>query len=244
MIRRYFLPLPRWVGWSFFVSGAFLAGAIFNWAAAEGGGALFLTSLILSGPGLAKIASRCSVGNPTEEQLDRWLEKDLEEISLRAAAAQPCEPGLKGPIWIRGLPLREIDDPQVYYKKGRDALIRFTPVTAVGLRFGPEEVSAWRCQWDLFTGTAGAAEAAIFPKDAFSVSPRLEDGSLRGRKTRHPDLRMELSSGITITAPGRAPWAIPLGHAAIAQALGGGAFAASGAEEVLGQGGERMNERR
>ena len=237
-IQRYFRPLPRWPGWSLLISGAFLVGGLFNVVFSEGGGGLILLGAGLSGPGLYRIFAYYRVAEPTEKQIDGWIEEDLhglQEQALRQAGVPEAEQ-TAAPVFIRGLPLRDLDDPSVHYKKGRDGVIRFTPVRAGALFFTGRKLRAYICEWDHLAGRALYERVDEFPRgEGTSIASQWPGDLLQANGKKFRRLRMDRAAGIAITTAGGTVLAVPLVHPEIIAAMEGGELATQRADEALAE---------
>ena len=235
-IQRYFRPFPRWPGLSLLISGAFLVGGLFNVFFSEGGSGLILLGAGLSGPGLCRIFAYYRVAEPTVTQIDGWIEEDLQglqEQALRKGGVPEAEQ-TAAPVFIRGLPLRDLDDPVVHYRKGRDGLIRFTPIRAGALFFTGRKLWAYICEWDLLAGRALYERVDGFPYgEGTAITSQWPGELLQVNGKRFRRLKMDKAAGIAITAAGGTALAVPLVYPEIIEAMGGGELATQRAGEVI-----------
>lgn len=116
---------------------------------------------------------------PSDDEVDRLIEADLQDLNGRALNKTGTDASeLVGEtVFITGPRLWGVS-AQVAYRKGADAVIRFSPVGVTILNFTRDQVIAYSCALDLFTGNAlNESTDEYFYRDIVSVSTKTKSHS-------------------------------------------------------------------
>lgn len=144
-IKLYFAQFPQW-------TMAVVAVGFVIVMAAEGwpGWTFGIGAILLGGT----MGVRWFVARPSDGQMDRWRDEDLNELQPRALS----KAGLDTSDLVRdckvviGPRFRNLGGAEFGFRKGIDNRARFTPVNVTIINFTEHQLVAYQCGLDLTTG--------------------------------------------------------------------------------------------
>ena len=143
---------------------------------------------------------------PTDQQMDEWLEKDLEGLNKKALdKVGTDESELVGePVEITGPRFWDIGGAKIHYKRGNDKIIRFTPLEISVINFTQNQLLAYSCVYDFTTGKAlNESTDEYFYKDVVSVATKSESCSVTfksGQSTK--TIQLDAAETFVLTTSG------------------------------------------
>ncbi len=192
-IKRYFKPFPKWAVWLLVVGLPLLL--------VKGIG--LVLGLVLIGVGVWAIFD--SSKKPTDQQVDRWIEEDLNGLNAKALTKSGTDQSeLVGEtVQVWGPRFWNVGGAAVSFKKGKDKFFRYTPIGVSVINFTSSQLVVYQCALDLNTGnplSEGTKE--YFYKDVVSVatqamSKTFRKGELSAKGLRGP-LKKALDSAGTL----------------------------------------------
>lgn len=227
-IKAYFAPFPWWTVWSIIGVTACIAwqGIFFayglGWIAIVGAG-WFLQDWFR---------------RPSDESVDLWTQEDLAKVIPRALERCQLDPGdtIKDPDIITSIRLRSFGKAFFGVRRGRDHLLRFTPIHVVVINYTKHQLVMYQCALDLTTGVPlNERVDEYFYKDIVSVTtasqvltlPRGEvDDKIFARfpgleKTMIGDnLQLKCAESFILTTSGATSVEVVLRDPALMEALG------------------------
>ncbi len=167
-IRRYFKKFPVWAV-VFVLFGVLLLLAA--WDEPIGGAMATGVVLLLWGIGALILWLR----RPADAEMDALLNSGMQDLEKRALAAtglSESELVQKNRV-IRGPRFWDISGATAGIRKGRDRVVRFTPVGVTIINFTPNQIVSYQCAYDLLTGKPiRESTYEYFYQDVVSVSTR------------------------------------------------------------------------
>ncbi|MBT9165836.1 MAG: hypothetical protein DDT25_00498 [Chloroflexi bacterium] len=218
MIRKYFKTMPQWA-----IGIATLGGVLFLIGLGVGA-ELVIVGIV--GIGIGALGIYSSMGQkPTDQQMDKWLEEDLQSINKKALDKMGTdESELVGePVQITGPRLWDVGGADVAYGKGKDGIIRFTPVAVTVINFTQNQLLAYSGVFDFATNkmlNEGTDE--YFYKDVVSVSTKSESRSVViGTGARASTLQLNAAETFTLTTSGGTSIAVLLRDPTLIEKMAG-----------------------
>ena len=162
-IKAYFAPFPWWAVWA--VTGISVCIAWQGIFFAYGLGWIVIAA---AGWFLKDWFRR-----PSDESLDLWTQEDLAKVIPRALEKCQLDPGdtINDPDTITSIRLRSFGKAFFGVKRGRDHLLRFTPIHVVVINYTQYQLVIYQCALDLTTGVPlNERVDEYFYKDIVSVT--------------------------------------------------------------------------
>jgi len=262
MILKYFQPFPDWA----FLAVLLGVSLLFLWILSFGEADEMTTllgvfGLIAAIAGVVLIYSHLK-GQPSDYQVDKWLEEDLKYLSRRAVDKCGADDSelIAEPVTITGPYIWYTGDAKVLFKKGKDNILRFTPIRVVVVNFTQKQLLIYSCVYDLIDGKLlNESTDEYFFKDVVSVSTRLESmsitipesvykllarqswkqswklgNSLRGRATSGTNtIQLNNVETFTLTTTGGTSISIVLRDPDLTKIMGGGVIPTTRAEKAV-----------
>lgn len=180
-IRAYFKRLPHW-------PFAVAAVGLLMIVAADGAFGYLLGILAMAGAGAVCI--RWFQAQPSDAQMDSWLEEDLENLEPRALAKGGLDPSdrVRDSVLVIGPRFSGLGGADFGFRRGADGRARFTPVDVTLINFTEHQLVVYQCALDRTTGkplnecveeyfyndvVAVATRAEAFTYDVAALDPKL-----------------------------------------------------------------------
>lgn len=143
-------------------------------------GFLILLGILLAGAGggwLYYILSKAI----TDAEVDQWIREDLSSFASESLNKMGIDMDeLVGePLVVIGPRLWDYEG-RTYVKKGKDGVLRFSPVEAMVLNQTQNQLAIYQCVFDLTTGHLSHVDTdEYFYKDIVSISTKTESKTVR-----------------------------------------------------------------
>jgi hypothetical protein len=233
-IKKYFTRFPKWT------VGLIIVGVPL--VAAYGLG------LILIVVGILKIVFWKN--RPSDRQMDAWLEEDLRDMETRALERTGLDKSEKRAetVVLTGLRFWNIGGAEVGIQKGKDDIVRFTPVGLTVINFTENQLVAYQCALDRMTGNPlSESTDEYFYQDVVSVSTQTESmtwdkamlSSAGLAKTplaalmKHDQLQFNAAKMFVLTTSGGTSIKVVLDEPALIESMGGGSIPTERADRAI-----------
>lgn len=156
-IKKYFAPFPKWAVVMILLGLPLLAAKGFG--------------ILLIGIGIWGIVAYSK--RPSDAEMDTWIAEDLKGLmkkSLDKTGTDESE--LVGEsVMVTGPRFWSVGGAEVHFKKGKDNVLRFSPIGVTVLNFSQNQLLSYQCAVDLTTGnTLNESTDEYFYRDVVSVS--------------------------------------------------------------------------
>jgi hypothetical protein len=245
MIRKYFKLFPKWAIWMIVIGVVVLGvpnlgvlglgvldlprelNALTAYANPK------IVGLVFVGIGFLGIFSY-ALGKPTDQQMDEWLEEDMEDLKKKALNKMGIDEAelVSEPVIITGPRLWDIAGADVLSKKGKDDILRFTPISVSIINFAQNQLLAYACVFDFTTGnTLNESTDEYFYKDVVSVSTKSESKLVR--IPRKGTIHLNAAETFTLTTTGGTSASVLLRDPKLIEKMGGGEIPTTRAEKAI-----------
>src|SRR6266705_715705 len=160
-IKKYFEPFPKWAVGIIFAGIPLLIS--------------YGLGIILIIVGILKIAFWKK--KPKDRQIDVWVAEDLQHMESKALQQTGLDESqlVRESVLLTGLRFWNIGGAEIGIRKGKDDVIRFTPIGVTVINFTEHQLVSYQCVLDLMTGNAlSESTDEYFYRDVVSVSTRTE----------------------------------------------------------------------
>ena len=227
MIRNYFNPFPKWAIWMIVIGVVVLLIGI-----GTGVGAI-LVGIVIAGIGGFGIYSY-GQGKPSDQQMEEWLEEDLKGLSKKALDKMGTDETelVSESVQVTGPRLWDIGGAEVFFKKGKDNVLRFTPVGVSIINFTQNQLLGYTCVIDFTTGKAlNESTDEYFYKDVVSVATKSESKSVSIAKLG--TVQLDAAETFTLTTSGGTSLSVLLRDPTLIEKMGGGEIPTTRAEKAI-----------
>lgn len=224
MTNAYFNKFPNWA------LGVILVGIIA--CAAGGGGIAFGLLLIAAGGGAIYLSMG---GKPTDQQMDEWLDEDLKALGYKSLGKTGTDETelVSESVSVVGPRIWDTGRAEVKYKKGRDNVLRYSPVGVSVINFTKNQLIAYTCVFDRFTDNAlNESTEEYFYKDVVSVSTKTESLNVSGT-SGGATIHLKTGECFTLTTSGGTSLTVFLRDASLIEKWGGGELPTTRAEKAI-----------
>lgn len=233
-IKKYFKPFPKSAVWMI-ILGVPLTAA-------------FGLGIILIILGVWRILSWRR--RPSDRQVDEWIEDDLRGLEKRALERTGLDESelVSETVLLTGLRFWNIGGAEVGIQKGRDDVIRFTPLGVTVLNFTEHQLVAFQCALDLMTGNPlSESTDEYFYRDVVSLSMKTESmtwdkamlSSAGLSKTplsdlmKHGKLQFNAANLVELTTSGGTSIEVVLDDPTLIESVGGGKIPTERADKAI-----------
>lgn len=167
-VRLYFVKFPKWT------LGSIIIGFLL-FALNDGLGSQFL-GIAAMGVG-ALISFLWITMRAKDQQMDTWLEEDIEHLKPRALTKGDLDPSeiVREPVVVVGPRFRSLGGAFFGFRRGGDRRARFSPVNVTIINFAEHQLVTYQCALDLTTGKAlNECIDEYFYNDIVSVATKSE----------------------------------------------------------------------
>jgi len=232
-IKKYFKKFPKWAIWMIIIGLPLLAAKF--------------VGVIPIGLGIWGIVSYYQ--KPSDEQMDAWIQEDLQNLRTRALAKTGLDPSeiIAEPVMVYGPRFWNIGGAEVGIKKGNDNIVRFMPIGVTVINFTAHQLVACQCALDLTTGKAlSESTDEYFYRDVVSVSTQsksktyekaeigkgLSEGLLKGLMTAGK-LQFNAAEMFILTTSGGTSIEVVLRDPQLIESVGGGSIPTAMADKAV-----------
>jgi hypothetical protein len=226
-IARYFAPFPKWTVW------AIVAGVLLIAVGSQAGGGVLLIGLGAVAIGVIGVWMAVG-GKPTDEEMDRHIADDLSHAkrkSLQKAGIDDSE--LVGEsVVVPGPRFWNTAGAQVHWKKGKDRVLRFTPINVSVLHMTQHQIISYQACLDLTTGGfLNEATDEYFYRDVVSVATKTESKTFESKKLG--TLQLNAAETFVLTTSGGTSVETLLRDPKLIELMGGGEIPTTDAERAI-----------
>jgi len=222
-IKKYFKPFPTWAVW--FI----LAGLI---VALFGGGAIVAGIIILA---IGAIGIYGAIGGkPDDKKMDEYIAEDLSQAKIKSLQKTSIdESELVGEsVVVTGPRLWNTADADILHKKGKDGILRFTPINISVLHMTQHQIVSYQCCLDLTTGNyLNESTDEYFYKDVVSVATKTESKSYSSEK--FGTIQLDAAETFVLTTSGGTSVETVLKDPKLIDIMGGGDIPTTEAERAI-----------
>ena len=225
MIRGYFKKFPKWAVIFIIIGLLIMLG---------GSGGAFVAGLVFCGLGGFGIFSFSS-GKPTDQQMDEWLEEDLCQLTKKALNKTGTDESelVAESVQVTGPRLWDVGGASVFWKKGGDGVLRFTPVGVSVISFTQNQLVGYTCTLDRTTGnTLNENTDEYFYRDVVSVATKTESKTVQIQGISS-SVQMNAAESFTLTTSGGTSLSVVLRDPTLIEKMGGGEIPNTRAEKAI-----------
>jgi hypothetical protein len=220
--KKYFKPFPKWAVWMIIIGLPFLAQ--------------YGLGLVLIGVGVWGLVDWNK--KPNDAQMDAWLDEELKVLHGKALSKTGTDPSeLVGePVMVTGPRFWNVAGAEVAFKKGKDNVLRFTPVGVTVLNFTPNQLIAYSAALDLTTGNIlNESTDEYFYRDVVSVSTKTKRMNVQASGTGALKGGLQLNDAETfeLTTSGGTSIEVLLRDPSLIEKMGGGDIPTTRAEKAI-----------
>lgn len=226
MIRNYFKPFPKWAAWMIAI------GVVIFLIGLGGSAGAIITGIVIAGIGGFGIY-HYSQGKPTDQQMDEWLEEDLKDLTKKALNKLGVDETelVSESVQVTGPRLWDVGGADVLFKKGKDNILRFTPIDVDIINFGQNQLLVYNCAFDFTTGNAlNERTDEYFYKDIVSVATKTES---KTAQIRNRQIQLNDAEVFTLTTSGGTYISILLRDPTLIKKMGGGEIPTTRTEKAI-----------
>lgn len=233
-IKKYFKPFPKMAVWLIIV-GVPLSAA-------------FGLGIILIIIGIVKIVFWKK--KPNDRQMDEWLAADLQHMENRAIERNGLDESelVSETVLLTSLRFWDIGGAEIGIRRGKDDIIRFTPIGITVINFTEHQLVAFQCALDFMTGNAlSESTDEYFYRDIVSVSTQTESmtwdkamlSSSGFAKTplaalvKHGKLQFNAAKKFKLTTSGGTSIEVVLDDSTLIKSVGGGTIPTERADKTV-----------
>ncbi len=224
-ISKYFTSkFPKWAIWLVVVGVLALLGP----------NAVKVVGLVMIVGGGFAIYSSTQVASDGE--IDEWTQEDLNKLNKRSLDKLGIDTSeLVGEgVIVTGPRLSNLGPAKFGFRKGKDNVLRFTPVNSTLINFTKDQLLVYRCALDLLTGNpVNEATDEYFYRDVVSVQTASETASVSLPGTELQGLQCNAAETFKLTTSGGTSVSMVLKDDSLIQKLGGGEIPTTTAERAI-----------
>lgn len=227
MIRKYFRPFPKWA-----IGMIVIGVVVFSIGLGSSVGPI-IAGLLIAGIGGFGIYLYTQ-GKPTDQQMDEWLEEDLKNLNKKALNKLGVDETelVSESVQIIGPRFWDIGGAYIGFKKGKDGILRFTPIDVSIINFGQNQLLIYNCVFDLTTGNSlNESTDEFFYKDVVSVQTKTESHTVDIPKWG--TVQMNAAETFTLTTSGGTHLSVILRDPTLIKKMGGGEIPITRAEKAI-----------
>lgn len=224
-IEKYFTSkFPKWAIFLIIIGVLMLLGPV----AAKVVGLLLVVAGGFAIYNSSKIASDAEIEQWTQEDLKKLNQRSLEKMGIDAS-----EMVAEGVI-ITGPRLSNLGPAKFGYRKGKDNILRFTPINSTIINFTQNQLLVYRCALDLISGNpVNEATDEYFYRDVVSVQTSSETVSVSLPGKQFQGLQLNAAETFKLTTSGGTSVSMALRDPSLIQKMGGGEIPTTTAERAI-----------
>ncbi len=172
----------------------------------------------------------------SDAEIDQWTQEDLSKLnkrSLEKMGIDATELVSEGVI-ITGPRLSNLGPAKFGFRKGKDNILRYTPVNSTIINFTQSQLLVYRCALDLIKGNpVNEATDEYFYRDVVSVQTASETVSISLPGTEFQGLQCNETETFKLTTSGGTSVSMALRDPSLIQKMGGGEMPTTTAERAI-----------
>jgi len=224
-IEKYFTSkFPKWAIWLIVIGVLLLLAP----------GAVKLVGLLLIAGGGFAIYSSMQI--PSDAEIDEWTQGDLAKLSKRSLEKMGIDDSelQSETVTLTGPRLKDLGPSKFGYRKGKDNILRFTPVNSTVINFTQNQLLVYTCALDLISGnTVNEATDEYFYRDVVSVQTLSETVSVNLPGSEFNGLQCNAAESFRLTTSGGTSVSMVLRDPSLIQKMGGGEIPTTVAERAI-----------
>jgi hypothetical protein len=224
-IEKYFTSkFPKWAIFLIVIGVFMLAGPV----------VLKIVGLLMVVGGGFAIYNSTQVASDAE--IDEWTQEDLKKLNKRSLDKLGIDVSeLKGEgVIITGPRLSNLGVAKFGFRKGKDNVLRFTPVNSTLINFTQDQLLVYRCALNLLTGLpVNEATDEYFYRDVVSVQTASETANVSLAGTILEGVQCNAAETFKLTTSGGTSVSMVLKDDSLIQKLGGGEIPTTTAERAI-----------
>ena len=217
-VVKYFVEFPKWAVWMIVIG----VPLVFAYG-------IGLILIIIGIVGLVNYFKR-----PTDQQMDLWTSEEVQMVMKKALSKQGIDDAelVGDAIPITGPRLWDTAGAPIWFRKGKDGVLRYTPVNVTILSMTQNQLLTYQCVLDLTTGNPmNESTDEYFYKDVVSVATKTE--SITKQLTNGDVLQMNTAETFVLTTSGGTSVQVLLRDPKLIEHMGGGEIPTSAAERAI-----------
>jgi hypothetical protein len=223
-IKKYFTSrFPKWAIWLIVIGVLMLLGP----AASK------VIGLLLAVGGGFAIFNATQVAS--DQQIDEWKQEDLNKLSQRSLDKMGIDAAelVSEAVMITGPRLTNLGPATFGYRKGKDNILRFTPVDSTIINFTANQLLVYRCALDLISGNpVNESTDEYFYRDVVSVQTASDSVSVN-IPGLGPAFQLTGAESFRLTTSGGTSVSMVLRDPSLIQKMGGGEIPTTTAERAI-----------
>lgn len=224
-IQKYFMSkFPKWAIFLIVIGALMLFGPI----AAKAIGLIMIVGGGFAIYNASNVASDADIDQWTQEDLDKLSKRSLDKMGIDASEL------VSEGVIITGPRLSNLGPAKFGFRKGKDNVLRFTPVNSTIINFTQNQLLVYRCALDLITGNpVNEATDEYFYRDVVSVQTSSETVSVSLPGTSLDGLQCNAAESFKLTTSGGTSVSMALRDPSLVQKMGGGEIPTTTAERAI-----------
>jgi hypothetical protein len=206
-----------------------------------GGALMLLGPVVAKGVGILLIAAGVgAIYNDSkvvsDGEVDQWTQEDLRKLSGRSLEKMGIDPSetVADGVIITGPRLSNLGPAPFGYRKGKDNILRFTPVNATIINFTQNQLLVYRCALDLISGNpVNEATDEYFYRDVVSVQTSSETVTVSLPGKQFQGLQLNAAETFKLTTSGGTSVSMALRDPSLIEKMGGGEIPTTTAERAI-----------
>ena len=231
-IEKYFMSkFPKWAIFLIVIGVAMLLSGL-------GGNSIsaIFIGLVLVGMGGFVIYKSLQIASDAD--IDQWTQEDLTKLSRRSLEKMGMDASeLVGEaVTITGPRLDKLGPAKFGFRKGKDNVLRFTPIDSTIINFTANQLLVYSCALDLITGNpVNETTDEYFYSDVVSVQTASDTviASLPGMGKEFQNMQLNGAEIFKLTTSGGTGARVVLRETSLIHKLGGGEIPTTTAERAI-----------
>jgi hypothetical protein len=224
-IEKYFMSkFPKWAIFLIVIGVLMLLGPI----VVKVVGLLFVVGGGFAIYNSSQVASDAEIDQWTQEDLKKLNQRSLEKMGIDASEI------VGEGVIVTGPRLSNLGPSKFGYRKGKDNVLRFTPINSTIINFTQNQLLVYRCALDLITGNpVNEATDEYFYRDVVSVQTLSDTVSVSLPGTQFQGLQLNAAETFRLTTSGGTSVSMALRDPSLIQRMGGGEIPTTTAERAI-----------
>jgi len=172
-------------------------------------------------------------GKPTDQQMDEWLTDDFKALESKGLNKMGIDSSdcVGESVLVHGPRTGDTGGAKIRFKKGKDGVVRYTPINTTIISFTQNQLLVYTCSLDFLTGNAlSESTDEYFYKDVVSVSTKTESKTVEFNKST---IQLNAAETFALTTSGGTSVSVLLRDPKLIEAMGGGSIPVTDAEKAI-----------
>jgi hypothetical protein len=224
-IQKYFMSkFPKWAVWLIIIGALMLLGP----AVVKIIGVILVVGSIFAIYNSMQLAS--------DAEIDEWLQEDLGKLTKRSLEKMGIDESelVSEGVLITGPRVSNLGPSRFGSRKGRDNVLRFTPVNSYLINFTQNQLLVYNCALDRITGNpVNETVDEYFYRDVVSVQTSTETVNINLPGSELNGLQCNAAEFFKLTTSGGTSVSMMMRDPTLSQKLGGGEMPITVAERAI-----------